>query len=607
MRQTPQTRTSGLTPATFAAALCAWLCGSACPTFAQSPSGYPSFTPIAGNAPPAAQPWPTISPFAAPYQTVQNDGGIWFQHTAEFGRKKYATISALRGQFRSPSNTPIGALGDFDFLFPPNEFRLDADGDFDPDDDDVSTRLIAGLSPSPFEPTSFLALTPLLFSFGESNDPAADFRSERLNDIGVSVDFIGGDDNEDNTIDEDIEGAGFKPITAAIFGPADDDIPLGRFNFDGSNDIAQQVRDVDQGGTGLRLIIGFEDPDETGFEIEGLWIDGEENIFRRGLNANPNLVLPNEDPTDPLTQFAIVGRQFLELPNLRNAGLIALEAPETSAATGVQTFQLINYDLYFEVVHESEVAGTSLNYYMTPLVKKRNFRIRPQVAFGYHFINERFGFVGESSGIQTTFEDTGTLTDFSSAIGDDGDIDDVEIFAPYSSALTSSVRSHLFGPTIGAGMDIGGEAFLLSGYARTGIAANIENVDIDGFGLGFGQANAFGAGGLGDDDDDDIVVINTFDRQEFSEEQTFSHVSPTFELHLQADAPLLRYVPLINKVKAFDQARFSLGFDFFAAYEVARPVDQIRWVSSDEGGPFIESSRDLFWYLDWTFGVRWDW
>lgn len=630
MRQTPRNGTIVVAAAALAAA--AW--GTCSPSRAVAqiapgrypvpgpqgsapPGAYPSHTPMAGSgvapgsAPLGGRPWPAISPFAAPYQTIQVDRGLWFQHTAQFGRKKYAKISALRGEFREPSDTPIGALANFDFLFPPNEFGIDEDGEFSGDTEDAPLRLVAGIAPTPFQPVAFDALTPLLFTLAETNDPAADIRSERLNDIGVSVDFVGGDDDEENTIDEDADGAGFKPITAAIFGDDEEDIPFGRFNFDGSDDIAQQVRDVTQGGTGLKLVIGFEDPDETGFEFEGRWIDGEESVFQRGLDSSPELILPNEDPTDPDTQFSILVRQLNQLPNLRVAGLLALEAPQTTALTGVQTFQLINYDLFFQVVHESEVAGTALNYYFTPVVKKKNFRIRPMASFGYNFIHERFGLAGESSGLITTFEDVGTLVDFDTDAGEGGDDGggdgdgDFEVFAPYSSALSSNVRSHLFGPTVGAGIDAGGEAFLLSGFARAGLAANIETVKLDGFGLGFGQANAFGI--PVDDDDDDTVLPGTFDLQEFSEEQTFSHVSPTFEFHIEANAPLLRYVPGINKIRVFDQARFSLGFDFFAAYEVARPVDQIRWVSSDEGGPFIENNRDLFWYLDWTFGVRWDW
>ncbi|QDT64547.1 hypothetical protein [Calycomorphotria hydatis] len=577
------------------------------PQYAPGPQG-----PIQQAGFPAqANPWPRISPFAEAYQTHYNDDGIWFKETKPFGRKHYINVSFLRGEVKNPSAAPIGAVANYDIFLEgydgatlggtlPDSINIGNAAD----DFGISSLIApnaryysAPLATFTTNRVDITEATPTFYASMfrvESTDfnGTAEYNGFAKN-VGTSFDIVETPAAGAPTIPD--TSRGFKPITGRIFNPETS------FLFDGDTFIAGQDRDV-PGGSGIRVEFGTEDPDGSGIELSGWWLSNDPKTFQRGLLGDVDLLLASDDLTDATTRaITIPTRQTNStiLNNRRLAGSIALYDPTISNSAGVPGFQILSYDMFFKVRHQTDIAGADLTYYSTPLLKKKGFRIRPLTNVRFLYIDETFSMYGKDSGTVGDWDEVGLPTppvvepndlDDQTALLvptlDDADGNPIEYLLPLESALTSEVASHLIGPQVGLGYEFGGNHFMISGELNVGLLANIEEISLGGYGLS---------------------SLSQFDGElfPFDTSRRHTHVSPSFEASVQGSAKVFKYVPLLKNYSFFSEAEFLLGFEWLGLLEIARPLDQVIWRAGDEGNPYIEVDRSGFHVNTWNFGIQW--
>ncbi len=136
--------------------------------------------------------------------------------------------------------------------------------------------------------------------------------------------------------------------------------------------------------------------------------------------------------------------------------------------------------------------------------------------------------------------------------------------------------------------DIGGDSFKLWGSTRFGLMGNFERLSLEGKNLGDGlQTFNFNA-----------------NPQRFKSVIRNAHVSPLFETSINADIPIFRLIPYINKSHLFETAKFQMGYTYTLVGEVARPEDGIIY----NGAPLqaeIKNNRSSFHMSTFNFGVDW--
>ncbi|QDT37047.1 hypothetical protein [Stratiformator vulcanicus] len=549
-------------------------------------AGNVPYTPVApgpgpgkpGGFSPDVHPWPKMSPFAAAYQKHENDSGLWFRDVRPFGKKYRVDVSALRAEFRTPAGTPIGALSDFTSTFSSQpvqpvagllpDFQTDIDG-FNTIGDPGGVRFVGMASlGSPLQVSPFLTL----FTGGPTGQPSL---LPQSTDVGVSIDTFTG---------AAPTGAGFKGITGRIF---DDD---STFLFDGNDFFAGQDRDL-PGSTGFQFEFEVEQEDETSVEVSGWFVGDSPLSFERGLLGGVDLYTVFDDPTNSTTRSTTIPNRQQDADitnNLRVAGIVLLDNPFPNDPTGTPLYTVLPYDMYFRVEHTTEVGGTDVKYHMQPIYKSTGVRLRPYAGLKYAHLREGFEMFGASSGLNVDYDLNGLPTavtlqptlDFTG----DGVPDSV---LPFDSQMNAEVTSNLFGPTAGIDFLFGSDDVSVAGDLAFGLLGNWEQTKISGDGFGTAEATS---GGI----------------QSFSSSERNAHISPSFEASVHGQAKLFKYVPYINRYKFFSEARFRTGITFLNVWEVARPLEQIVWTSSDAVDPYIGAADRDNWYLHyWDFGVSW--
>jgi hypothetical protein len=311
-------------------------------------------------------------------------------------------------------------------------------------------------------------------------------------------------------------------------------------------DTVHEKRD-DPRSPGIRGTWGYLDPDDSGLEWNGWWSSDVTALFQRGIpgtEANPSTL-----------------RITAGLPLRNDDGAF-----------------VVPFDEFFKVTFNSEAFGSELDWILTPKFERDWFKLRPLVGFRYLFIRERFMFEGSDSGLSLTFFDTG-LPDPGSAF--------VPVVPSFSSFLFSDVRSHLAGPQIGLRYDLGGKKLKVWGASKFGVLANHERLNLRGNGIGDGFDPEF--------------------QQQFAfeEEQSHTHVSPIAEQSVFVDARIFGWVPVLKKIRMFEQANFRAGYSILGAWEVARPNDTIVWRAQPEV-PQIKVERTKWYLSTWSFGLSWE-
>ncbi|WP_298868912.1 hypothetical protein [uncultured Gimesia sp.] len=404
---------------------------------------------------------------------------------------------------------------------------------------------------------------------------------------------------------------------------------------------------------GTRLRWGWNNDDESGFEFTGWWLASADSEWSAITNSthkpNPNnqaimdilLSPPNFiDPTGRGVVTTIPGVTAADINSILQNELMNLASLPLDDGTvnGVS----VPYDLDFRIKVVSQAWGTNATWMSTPMIDKKNLKVRGLAGVRYMKVKEGFGFVGRDSGL--LYSDATTFTSirpdlklFSHPTGSDensdGIIDNAGVvedddaggttgtatafFAapldpatdipvtPYTTVVDSRVDTDLAGPEIGFQFDLGGDKLKIWGQTKFGIMANREKINLSGDNVGIGiRANP-------DDTNRPKALIDATATDPtpnaFTDASTHTHVSPIFEQSIFAEMAIFEHVPVLKRMKILEEAKFKVGYTYIAAGEIARPFDSIRWQGMPTRGlfPSIEVKREKWNVGTWSVGIDW--
>jgi hypothetical protein len=355
-------------------------------------------------------------------------------------------------------------------------------------------------------------------------------------------------------------------------------------------------------GGGFYGIMGWMNPDDTGGYVTGFW--AEEG------SARLDLVDPPGDVNRPETTLRVRGG----LPLFDGLGdtELPVRAPDLEPVV-VRGGGSQRYDMLFRLAWQSQSYGTGLGLYGSSFYKGDTFRLRPVYGLRYLNIRENATFDGLDSSLDYTLlfvaggGAAGNATGTVFGAPAPGTVTDLGL-EPIQSHLRSNTKSQLAGPEVGLNFDLGGEKFKIELQSKFGLLANHSTREIDGYGIGrsqlFAGGNVIGAtpiigAGL-PDDAQEIRELTAFNEQE-----TTTHVSPTFEQSIMVTAPILSYVPGVRKVRIFEEATFNIGYTWLVAGGVYRPGNVIDW-RGFPNFPEINSEKTTWFLSSWNFGVEWN-
>ena len=422
-------------------------------------------------------------------------------------------------------------------------------------------------------------------------------------------------------------------------------------------------------GKGGRITTGFWNPDDSGVAAK-FWFTGDsKEVFdarKEATRVQDDLADLFTILTSPFFIFSDIGNtnKFdvfqTNLLNLRGLPL-NVGGPYTDPfANGGPTPQedglVVPYDLYFQVVNRSQSLGANLDYFFTPIIKRKTLMVRPMAGARYLRIDEGMDFVGIDSGMLYNDIENNSVRDLkvhpvSNGYDDNGDgiVDEAgvtnesegaaaivyhppsEAFAFTRAFIDMDTLSHLYGPEVGLRYDLGGEKFKLTGETKLGLMVNREKINLRGDNIG----NITRSATLGDEilipdyqpGDDNNIPPLPFTRDfvendphlftptaanphpnAFRDEEEHVHFSPIFEQSIFADVNIFGYVPVLKDIHVLEQANFRIGYTFIWAGEIAQTNESIVYQGKPTAGlfPYIDLERESWWTSNWSFGVSWD-
>lgn len=390
----------------------------------------------------------------------------------------------------------------------------------------------------------------------------------------------------------------------------------------------------DPNGTGLRLQIGYFDPDESGLVVEGFGHSLDTNFnardtLGRGRGQQKGTVLQLLSPPDFLSNDLGPDDPDLILQNnLLNLRGIPLDDGTPFGVTSP-------YDLEYKLSAETDTLGLAATWVMAPTYRRKSLMIRPLFGIRYLRVHERFGFIGQDSGLsydnledlddpfngdvkvhsppdrfdndRDGIVDPAALVEESGNQGGGGGGGDDDEFRfiiyndptvyPITSFLKNYTRSDMVGPEIGVRYDLGGKKFKLWGQTKFGILANSERTRLSGDNIGMvTRQNNF-----------NLPSPENNRPNRFSDRKNNSHVSPILEQSIFMEAPIFSSIPLLKRVKILRNARFRFGYTLVYVGEVARPYESIVWRGHPAEGlyPTIDVDRSSWWTKNLSYSINW--
>ena len=566
-----------------------------------SPFSNVSANPI-GQSPhaPSMLPWPNITPYENEFQQHYVEGGLWKRLTQNGGKRYHFGIEYISTRTEKQK----GIVGD-----------------------SRAARYIDQVG-------------ELLEDIDEEIRPAF----ENQQNIGVTL------------LSE------FGAFEISAFDPTRE----GSFNYYNRLDL-QEMADIF--GPGIRARWGYWNQDDSGFEIEGWWAKDSADIHDSVKEDSTSFLLGRTrdrrqfpdgqsgfapgiaDLTSPeLAQFLGPERAANFIPEVDLKNLRGLPVNDGSPS-GVT----IPYDLGFQVENRSRSAGGSADFFWSPIIRKKLFKVRPLAGARYLHINESFNFTGLDSGllygggeegddvafihrdvklhsVPNQFDDNGDfIVDNAGSFeggGDDGgggDGDPLFTLAanrPTLSFVDMQTETHLIGPEIGIRFDLGGDKFKLWGQSKFGLLAAREEQDIRGDNIGMitrtlntpiiANDPLVDEGGLTDTYEQTQPLIDATPQNPtpnaFSDSDDHTHISPMLEQSIFADMNLLSVVPFVNRIKLFEEAQFRFGWTVIYVANVATTNESIVWDGNPSLGlfPNIKTKRRSWVTSNYSFGVFWD-
>lgn|GEM_PF-6929609 len=275
---------------------------------------------------------------------------------------------------------------------------------------------------------------------------------------------------------------------------------------------------------GIAAHFGMEKDDGTGMQISGWWATDVTEQFKVGQDA---------DPSDPATTIA------------------SPAIPVNNGAAGDQ----LRFNRLFRIRYSEEAFHAKVDFMRRAWWGRGSLIVRPM--WGFHYLHLREGLL----------------------------FDGVDGPALFSAALSSNIRSHLYGPHLGFQAKIGSDNFRIVAGTRFILYVNSEKIRLTGSNFG------------------NPTIVNTGFSGSFSKSTSNTHISPAFEQSIKLEAKLFSFVPVLNRVDILNNTTFQLGFTFFNVAEVARPgrsivfnglplipairVDRSKWSFNSLEGGFV--------------------
>ena len=411
-------------------------------------------------------------------------------------------------------------------------------------------------------------------------------------------------------------------------------------------------------GTGLRLQMGYFDPDDSGMVFEGFGQSMSETFDARDTlgsgrgEQKDTLLLLLSPPDFLLNEIGTAGSQFGQTGGGGGGGGGGGNTTTATAQDFILQNNLLNlrglplddgttfgvtspYDLEFRLTSKSRTYGMSVNWILAPSFRTKKFMVRPMVGIRYLRLNESFHFYGQDSGLSydnledvdepfngdiklhsppNNFDEDGDgIVDNAALVeeggtggggGGGGNTDEYRFIIyndpamyPMTATLNHVLRSSLIGPEIGLRYDLGGAKFKLWGQTKFALAANSEKLRLNGNNIGMVTRQT------------DFLVPTPDNPQpnRFNDRDQHTHVSEIIEQSFFAEAPVFAKIPILRRSRLLSEANFRFGYTLLFVGHVARPYGSINWQGNPSAGlfPTIDVARSSFWTENFSFSLNW--
>lgn len=346
---------------------------------------------------------------------------------------------------------------------------------------------------------------------------------------------------------------------------------------------------------GLRAQWGWWNADKTGIQITGFWQDKARSSFLVGTGYD-------YDPA--FASFADYNerhiRAFAGIPlGGRNANGSLFDPDDDLLYGVVQPF-----DLYYRVRYDSDIMGSTADWFGSPILERKSLTIRPVAAGRVMKIRELFRFDGADSGMGYTINP---------AAATNGNGNNANSNVPYSPAifepgfntpdvmyseLNSSVRSILAGPEAGLRFDLGGDKFSITTQSKFGVLVNNSERNLNGFNIGDA---IYVTGGR----TTPIMPRNDQDETSFKSHENRTSISPMFEQSISMKTKPFGTIPYLNRAKMLTEAEFNFGYTWLLIGQVYRPASTINW-DSYPTNPSLADKKMNYVNGSYNFGLEWN-
>lgn len=363
------------------------------------------------------------------------------------------------------------------------------------------------------------------------------------------------------------------------------------------------------GSGGARVTWGFENPDFSGFEIQGFWQD---EASGQGFLGTPDFVL-NAQPDDWEAYFI---RPFAGLPlaaptfDSNGSGL-----PDGDIDGDGFPGTVVPFDIAFQLIMKSETYGANADFLLSPWVRGDVVMIRPVVGARYFRVREEFQFNGIDSGLGYEINPPEQTT---GGGGGGGSVDDIPL-APqfpfegdtpvadlFYAHLRSQSKSHLYGPEVGIRFDLGGENLKIWTQSKVGVLAMQTQRSVDGYNIGDPynpQRNL---------DEEDLTQVPDNNQgmprnpalTSFVDSKNSTSIAPMFEQSVFFKAPVFSYLPGFKKMKILESAQLQAGYTLILIGNMQRPSDIIEWNAWPDN-PRVKDGRSTFTTNNASVGIEW--
>lgn len=353
----------------------------------------------------------------------------------------------------------------------------------------------------------------------------------------------------------------------------------------------------DTKGYGMQGNFGFFNEDGSGWSAGVFWTGPWQQNFTMGEDKINGV---------PITQAMILSLDGSLLFTRNGAIPLDWGFQDTSGISGAATnLGTAKYDLLFHYDVKSQVIGSDTNYYMTPVVQRPAFKLRPLIGARYLNISEQFHFRGIDSGFGYNLTNSQSTAGNGGGGGGGNGTTTAVTFRPDPNTLqinydmvealmTNNVRSNLAGPQIGLRYDFGdGDEFKFWGQSVVGLMANRE--DFSQWGNNIGDESTLLTFSTGID-----MLAND---ARFRSSRTINHVSPLFEQTFMAEAQIIDMIPLIRNLTFLENTVFRCGYSATFVGDVARAGESIDWKGYPKT-PSIHPHRDWWFTSRWNFGLE---